>query len=401
MTECKKADIAVVGTGPAGFVAAMQMAKLGFSTVLIGPEPSVHDGRTTALLGSSVSYLEKLGLWEAISKEGQALRVMRLIDDTGRLFRAPTTEFNSAEIGLDAFGSNIDNASLLRILRDVAQGMEDGLLIREPRLAKSVSLVEGAVRIETEDGSLWQSRLVIAADGVNSLVRETVGIDMRKWAYPQTALVVNLHHASVSHNNASTEFHTRTGPFTLVPFKDGYCSSLVCVVTDEEAKRLKAMDREVLARALEDRAHSIYGAFEVISEAQTYPLSGMVARRFSGPRVALIAQSAHIFPPIGAQGLNLSLRDIASLAEVLEDSDGKDPGSVGVLDQYERERRSDVWSRTAGVHMLNMSLISSLPFGQGARMAGLALANMVPQLRRAMMRAGLDAPGKVTWLERD
>ncbi|WP_321446484.1 FAD-dependent monooxygenase [uncultured Cohaesibacter sp.] len=397
MSHERKVDVAVVGSGPAGHVAAIQMAKLGLSCVLIGPEHGGEDGRTTALLGSSVPYLQSLGLWDAIAAEGQALKIMRLIDDTGRLFKAPTTEFDSSEIELEAFGYNIDNNRLVATLHAALDALDPERVIQDKQLARSVRLESHGAMIEMEDGSVWQARLAIAADGRKSIVREAAGIEMRKWSYPQTAMVVNLHHPSTPHNNISTEFHTKTGPFTLVPYRDGFTSSLVCVVKAEDAERLKGMDRHLLALELERRAHSIYGAFEVISDPQSFPLSGMVAKQFYGPRAALIAESAHAFPPIGAQGLNLSLRDISSLAEVIREDGAGDPGADDVVQTYGQLRRSDIWSRTAGVHMLNMSLISALPFGQGARTAGLALANMVPSLRKLMMKAGLDAPTKIGW----
>nr|WP_321457067.1 FAD-dependent monooxygenase [uncultured Cohaesibacter sp.] len=397
MTQARNVDVAVVGSGPAGHVAAIQMVKLGLSCVLIGPEHGGEDGRTTALLGSSMPYLESLGLWNAVTAEGQALRVMRLIDDTGRLFKAPTTEFDSAEIGLDAFGYNIDNNRLVSLLHDALRVLNKDQFVQDRQFAKKVRLDGEAGLVEMQDGTSWQARLVIAADGRNSIVRQAAGVEMRKWSYPQTALVVNLNHPSTPHNNSSTEFHTKTGPFTLVPYRDGFTSSLVCVVTEQDANRLKSLDKDALARELERRAHSIYGAFDVISDAQTFPLSGMVAKQFCGPRSVFIAESAHAFPPIGAQGLNLSLRDISSLADVIREDDGDDLGAEAVVQTYAHMRRSDIWSRTAGVHMLNMSLISALPFGQGARTAGLALANMVPSLRKLMMKAGLDAPGRIGW----
>ena len=391
----KEIDVAVVGSGPAGHVAAIQMAKLGLKTVLIGPAHGGTDGRTTALLGSSMSFLQELGLWDAVKANGEALRVMRLIDDTGRLFRAPTTEFDSAEIGLDAFGYNIDNNKLVAALH---QGLENADLIEDQQLAASVALDEDRATITMEDGSVWKARLAIAADGRQSLVKAAANVEMRKWSYPQAALVLNLYHRSVPHNNCSTEFHTPTGPFTLVPYQDGFTSSLVCVETPQKAAELKAMDKAALALELEKRAHSIYGTFELMTEPQIFPLAGMVAKRFCGQRAALIAESAHVFPPIGAQGLNLSLRDIEALTDAVKEGGDKgvtDPGAPSILSAYDQSRRADIWSRTAGVHMLNMSLLSSLPFGQAARTAGLALANMVPSFRRFMMQSGLDAPNRI------
>ena len=254
MSKANQVDVAIVGSGPAGHVAALQMARLGLSTILIGPAHSGADGRTTALLGSSMSQLERLGVWNDVTIHGQALRVMRLIDDTGRLFRAPTTEFDSSEIGLDAFGYNIGNNKLVDVLQDRFHADGSGLLERDQQFARSVALKDDVAEVTMEDGTVWRARLAIAADGRNSRVRQAAGIDMRRWSYPQAALVVNLRHSASAHNNVSTEFHTKTGPFTLVPYEDQRTSSLVCVVTPEVAEALKAMDSSALSLELERRA---------------------------------------------------------------------------------------------------------------------------------------------------
>ncbi|MCV6600032.1 MAG: UbiH/UbiF family hydroxylase [Cohaesibacter sp.] len=395
MSEIKKADIAIVGSGPAGHVAAIQMAKLGLSCVLIGPAHSGTDGRTTALLGSSVRYLERLGLWDQVKEQGQALRIMRLFDDTGRLVRAPMTEFDSAEIGLEAFGYNIGNNKLVAALHQGIGELDD--LIQDQQFAVSVKLEDDHASIAMEDGSIWQVKLAIAADGRKSLVKEAADIEMRKWSYPQAALVLNLHHKDQSHNNSSTEFHTPCGPFTLVPYDDANHSSLVCVVTPQEAQELKAMDKDTLAWELEKRAHHLYGKFEIVSDPQIFPLAGMVAKQFYGQRAALIAESAHVFPPIGAQGLNLSLRDIEELAVQIEqalEAGQTDIGHDDILKAYDKARRPDIWSRTAGVHMLNMSLLSSLPVLQGLRTAGLTVAKNFAPVRKLLMKAGLDSPSR-------
>lgn len=395
MSEIKYADIAVVGSGPAGHVAAIQMAKLGLSCVLIGPDHPGTDGRTTALLGSSMTYLESLDLWHEVKAQGQPLRVMRLFDDTSRLVRAPATEFDSSEIGLEAFGYNINNNKLVVALHKDLGSLSG--LVQDKQFANSVSLHQDHALIAMEDGTSWQVKLAIAADGRNSLVKEASGVEMRKWSYPQAAFVLNLRHKDMSHNNVSTEFHTPSGPYTLVPYEDMHTSSLVCVVTPEEAEKLKAMERDALVLELEKRAHHIYGAFELLTEPQIFPLAGMVAKKFSGTRAALIAESAHVFPPIGAQGLNLSLRDIEELASQIKtafEQGEKDPGSAAILKGYDEARRSDIWSRTAGVHMLNMSLLSSLPILQGMRTAGLAMAKHFAPLRKLLMKAGLDSPAR-------
>ncbi len=161
----------------------------------------------------------------------------------------------------------------------------------------------------------FSAKLAVAADGRRSTLREAAGIEVKSWSYPQVAVVLNLEHR-LPHQQVSTEFHTSTGPFTLVPLP-GRQSSLVCVETADGAADLLAMTEEKLEAELERRAHSILGRFKLSTKPQSFPLSGLTATSLVGPRLALVGETAHVFPPIGAQGLNLSLRDIRDLISVV------------------------------------------------------------------------------------
>ncbi len=383
-------DVAVIGAGPSGLTAALAFAQRGLDTLLLAPDVNHSDGRTTALLQESVAFLETLDVWAKLAPKAAPLRRMRLIDDTGRLIRAPEVTFDSAELELDAYGYNLLNIDLNTVLEQEADTQKGLTFVRQA--AAGYELGEDTVTIEDASGTAYQARLAVAADGRNSLLRKTAGIDVKRWGYPQVALVLNLAH-DLPHGDVSTEFHTPTGPFTLVPLP-GRNSSLVCVETEEGADRLYKMQDAYLEQELEQRAHSILGKFRIASERQRYPLSGLAAKTLVGQRVALIGETAHVFPPIGAQGLNLSLRDVAALVRLIASAHDRraDIGSATVLATYERERRTDISSRTVAVDALNRSLLNGFLPIQLARSTGLYLADRIGPLRRLLMREGI-APG--------
>ncbi|MXN64612.1 UbiH/UbiF family hydroxylase [Stappia sp. GBMRC 2046] len=382
-----KVDVAVVGAGPSGMACAILFARQGFSTALIAPSGPSEDGRTTALLDSSVEMLKNLGLWDAIRPHAAPLSHMRIIDATERLIRAPEIVFDASELKLEAFGYNVENKDLNAILAKACKGEKD--LQRFNALADTLTIGAQSVSISLDNGVIVEAALTIGADGRRSKVRDAAGIEVSEWRYPQSALVLNLEH-HVPHYNHSTEFHTRSDPFTLVPLP-GRRSSLVCVVDPDTAETLKRLPDEELALEIERRAQSAYGAMKVAGSRQCYPLGGLSAKTVARNRCALVGEAAHVFPPIGAQGLNLGLRDVAALGEIVANArqQGIDIGSGEVLSRYERARRPDILSRTTGVDLLNRSLLTDLLPVQLARSAGLYLAGKVGPLRRLLMREGI------------
>jgi len=381
-------DIAVIGAGPAGQIAAIAMARGGRRVVLIGPEPDGSDRRTTALMDQSLTMIERLGLWQDLKARAAPLQVMQIIDGTKRLLRAPTVAFRSAEIGLDAFGYNVPNAALIeRLSKAVA---EEGMITRKPFSADTIHVGRDVVTIGLGGGETVTADFVIGADGRRSKTRESAGVGVKTWSYPQTAVVMNFTH-SLPHQNISTEFHTESGPFTQVPLP-GLRSSLVWVVTPQEAERLTGLTSEELSLEVEGRMQSMLGKVTVEDGVQAWPLSGMTATRYGQGRAAFIGEAGHAFPPIGAQGLNLSLRDIAALEEILIDpSSASIPGDSG--DRFDRKRRLDIASRTASVDLLNRSLLSGLLPVQMLRAAGLQVLASVAPLRNLVMQEGV-GPGR-------
>jgi len=348
----------------------------------VGPPGNVGDTRTTALLDGSIQALAKAGIPIAGHPEAAPLRVMSIVDATQRLLRARPIAFKAEEIGLEAFGWNIPNGALTQILQARLQeaGVEHlpvRVLAAERGSSGLVLKLDGQPDLTTD--------LAIAADGRASLVRQAAGIETRSHDYPQMALALNLK-IGRPHRDVSTEFHTESGPFTLVPLP-GQRASLVWVVSPEKADELRAMDDAALSRAIEIQSHALLGHVEVDGRRSFWPMSAVVAVTQAAERVALIGEAAHVLPPIGAQGFNLTLRDIAALAKALEAA--RDPGDAGVTEAYAKARRLDIGTRHSAVDLLNRSLLSGHFPLQGLRGLGLYALERVGPLRRVMMRQGL------------
>jgi 2-octaprenyl-6-methoxyphenol hydroxylase len=395
-------DAAVVGLGPSGLVAALALAHVGGKVVAIGPAPKPAseqtDTRTAALLTSSVDLLKALDVWHSLQPHAAPLEAIRIIDASRSLIRAPNIEFRAEELGLAAFGYNIANTVLAERLY--------------ARLRDSVPSVEAgdvsAIAIETDQavltlksGTTLSTRLVVGADGRNSICRTSAGIGATERRYDQAAIAASFSH-SAPHKNVSNELHQEGGSVTTVPLPDQCASSLIWVGSSPEIARLMRLDAEAFGAALSGRLGGILGEIKSVGARADFTVTGLSAERLAARRTALVGEAAHILPPIGAQGLNLGFRDAACLADCVAEALARqrDPGGEDVLDAYARSRRLDVLSRTLGVDLMSRSLLSALPPLQAARGLFMQGLNALPPLRRAVMRIGLMPPTELPSLMR-
>lgn len=374
----------IVGGGPVGWLSACALNDVGMKTTLIAKDEPFSDLRTVALMQGSLAFMTRLELTPETIADATPLETMRLIDGTQRLIRAPEVNFIASEINQPHFALNIPVQNLVKRIQEKLLSSENFEHITSQ--ATDISL-NSCADVKLASGDSISADLVIGADGRGSKVRESAGISVKKWSYPQTAFITQFSHDR-SHFNISTEFHTETGPFTLVPLS-GNRSSVVCVVEPNEADRLMALDDLALAAELERRSKFIVGKMSDLQDRQMFPMSSQIAEKMALGRAFLVGESGHAFPPIGAQGLNLGMRDVEELAKKLKHVSTDDVENAA--DAYSKARRIDVGSRTMGVDILNRSLLSDFLPVQSARSIGLQVAKSIAPIRKLMMRQGLGA----------
>jgi 2-octaprenyl-6-methoxyphenol hydroxylase len=382
-------DIVIAGGGIAGMAAAALFGSAGLGVWLVDPAPDRPDQRTTAILQPGQALLDRAGVWDALAAQAAPLQVMRLVDASHR--PAITRDFDAAERGPLPFGWNLPNSVLRAALADRLTALPGVRVGRGTGYAGHVAR-DDAVLVRLTDGTTIRARLLIGADGRDSAVRRSAGIAARRLRYGQSALVFTVTH-SVPHEGISTEVHMSRGPFTLVPLpdRDGQAASAVVWMTDgPEAARLAALPEAAFSAAATERSSGVLGALTVVGPRQTWPIIAQVADRLTADRTALMAEAAHVLPPIGAQGLNMSLADIATLARLADENrDGL--GEAPMLAAYARARHPDILARVAGIDLLNRASQAGAAPLQRLRALGLQALHDLPPLRRAAMRLGLGA----------
>ncbi|MEM7506175.1 MAG: FAD-dependent oxidoreductase [Pseudomonadota bacterium] len=386
-------EILVAGGGIAGMSAAARLASLGREVTLVDPAPAgggTPDLRTTAFLQPAIETLEHSGAWAGMAGDAAPLKTMRLVDAGGReRVVRKTADFNSAEVIDRPFGFNVANAAIRAAL--TARLDEAGV-----RYLHQVAVFGTVERTQTRiarlsDGRQVSARLVIAADGRDSALRQMAGLTARRWHYGQKALVFAVGH-DAPHEGVSTEIHRTGGPLTLVPMPDEGGrprSSVVWMVPGPKAARLAQLGPEALGAELTAETMDLFGALDVLGPHAVWPIIGQLATRLTAPRLALIAEAAHVIPPIGAQGLNMSLKDVETLAHLI--GAAEDPGSAQILSPYQARRWPDMAARVAGVDVLNRAAQAEWQPLRDLRHLGLSAIHDIPPIRRLAMKLGLGA----------
>lgn len=375
------ADAIVVGGGLAGVAAAIAVAKAGLKTIHLAPA-APPDRRTSALMLPSVDYLISAGLIADPAQLGHALTQIRIIDATGRLIRAPETLFDATEAGLDAFGWNFANIRLLERFHAVASELAN----LETRNAGVTQLSGTSVTLT--DGSRLSAPLIVGADGKKSLVRGAAGITAREMAFTQAALVCDLDLGRPI-GGASIEFHYPQGPFTLVP-AGANRANLVWIDDRAVLDAAKGGGEAALIATFLGKSQRLFGAITLASPAFVFPLSTLSVDKAGADGVVLVGDAAHAFPPIGAQGLNLGLRDVADLAAALAAADRGSPDWAARVSHDYATRRAGDLARTGGmVDTLFRSLLADMIPAQALRAGGLWALKLAPFLRRQAFSVGM------------
>jgi len=378
-------NVIIAGGGTPGITLALLLAQADLSVAVIDPikvTASAQETRTSALMKGSVDIFQSIGVWGSCADRGGVMTGLRIADDDAEQL------FESEEIGQEFFGINMPN----NILRDalLAQARKTkNITLHIPASLQSFIADDAGVSVTLENGEMLTASLLVGADGRNSAVRQQAGIDVWGRDYNQSALTCIINH-SRAHQNVSTEFHYPGGPFTLVPLP-GNMSSVVWVEYNDDAKQLAAINRSAFEQTLQDKSHSILSAITLEAGPQLSPLKALKAKALIAPRVALVAEAAHVLHPLGAQGLNLSIRDAAALAEVIIDAVnlGLDPGSTTILKKYQARRQRDIEMRVRGTDLFNKFVSTSSPFMRNLRRAGIKTVGSLSILRDLAMREGL------------
>lgn len=390
-------DILISGGGVAGLTAACAFGSAGYRVVCVDPAPPVTTGdadgadlRTTAFLQPSIPVLQAAGLWTRLEPHAAALQVMRIIDAGGETPEARLVkDFDAADISDAPFGWNLPNWLLRREM--VARLADLPNVSFRPGTGFARMLVRDAEALVTlTDGSQVAAKLVIAADGRNSPVREALGLGAKTTRYGQKALAFAVTH-DIPHKNVSTEVHRSGGPFTLVPLpdRDGRpASAVVWMATGPEVARLSALPVPEFEAEMTARSSGILGPLTLVSRRSVWPIISQIAERLSGRRTVLMAEAAHVVPPIGAQGLNMSLADLATLLELAEQHRA-DPGTAAVTEGFHRARHLEVQARVTGIDLLNRASMAEAPILRDLRAKALDALYSARPVRQTLMRAGL------------
>ncbi len=402
--QSKRADVAIGGAGFAGLALAIALRQaLGDSFSVTVADPALaastsNDGRATAIAAAARRLFETIGVWEQVA--GKAQPILDMVVTDSKLEDAVRPAFltfgGEVEDG-EPFAHMIENRHLIDAL--VAKAKAEGVDLR----ATAVDSFETAshhIDVKFSDGGKISARLLVGADGARSRVREQAGIATHGWNYGQSGIVTTVAHER-DHGGRADEHFLPAGPFAILPLK-GKRSSIVWTEETREAERLIALPDQEFHSELERRFGLHLGDIEVAGPRRAFPLGLFTARSFIAQRLALVGDAAHVIHPIAGQGLNMGLRDVAALAEVVADAArlGLDPGAADALERYQRWRRFDTMTMGLATDGLNRLFSNHSDALRLVRDVGLGLVQRLPALKRVFIREAAGITGEVPKLLR-
>jgi 2-octaprenyl-6-methoxyphenol hydroxylase len=392
-------SIVICGGAFAGLALALALRQgLGPDIPVVVADPALgmrpsRDPRATAIVAACRRLFEALGVWDEVAPKAQAMLDMvvtdsQLADATRPAFLTFGGEVEPGE----PFAHMVENRHLIDAL--VARAAAAGVDLRATAV-DSFSAGADGVDVVLADGTTVAASLLVAADGARSKLREQAGIATHGWDYDQSGIVVTVGHERDHHGRAEEHF-LPAGPFAILPLT-GKRSSLVWTETRKEAARIIALDAEEFHAELERRFGLHLGEVKALDKPRAFPLGYFVARSFIAERLALVGDAAHVIHPIAGQGLNMGLKDVAALAEVVVDAArlGMDPGGAGVLERYQRWRRFDTMAMGVATNSLNLLFSNESKLLRAVRDIGLGLVDRAPPLKNLFIRQAAGLTGEV------
>ena len=380
-------DVLIVGGGPVGLSLGIALARFvpGINVGLLDRRPLAvpSDSRASAIAAGVRNLFEAIGVWDGMEAVANPIAQMKITDSgSGDIGRPVFLDFSGPRAPGEPFAHMVPNtasaASLIAAARDL-------VTIIEPGAVSAFSAEPAIARVVLDDGRALSAQLIVAADGGKSMLRGLAGIKTLSHDYRQSGLVTTISH-ELPHHDVAYEHFRPAGPFASLPLT-GNRSSLVWTEKPKTAEALVAMAPADLAQRIEMAMGSVLGAVEIVETVQSFPLSLVLAHRFVAPRLALVGDAAHVIHPLAGQGLNLGLRDVAALAEIVVDSIrlGEDLGSMSVLERYEHRRRTDTALMALATDGLNRLFSNDAAPVRAVRDFGLSLVDRIDPLKEAFM----------------
>jgi 2-octaprenyl-6-methoxyphenol hydroxylase len=396
-------DVVIAGGGHVGLALALALRRAAptLSVTLVDAAPvasSRHDGRASAIAAAGRRMLESLGVWDEIAGDAQPINDMIITDSRTRdAVRPVFLTFAGASVAEGPFAHMVMNAGMVGALH--AAAVDAGVAVIAPNAVGDFTVGQNLVSVRLVDGRTIGARLLVAADGLKSRLRDLAGIQTAKWSYGQSGIVATVAHER-PHGGRAEEHFLPGGPFAILPLK-GNRASLVWTERSDDAARIIA-DPLAFQVELERRFGNRLGRIETVGHPIAFPLGLTLARNFVKPRLALAGDAAHGIHPIAGQGLNLGFRDVAALAETIVEAHrlGLDIGSLAVLERYERWRRFDTFEMGIVTDALNRMFSNDNPAVRLVRDIGLGLVDRLPALKRMFISEAAGEGGELPRLLR-